>query len=162
MELILIRHADAEAAAGYAEDALRPLTQKGRKVQEHVTGALNKMGVRPDRVLCSPRVRAYQTAEITALGLGGDLPEEHGVLDGGHSVGQLVEALRAYPTGTLICVGHEPDMSTWAAQLLATDARLQVHFSKSGVLGLSFPAHPAPGAATLEYFYRAADLARLV
>lgn len=163
MDLILIRHADAAAADGYSDDALRPLTARGRREQEAVTRVLAKMQLRLDRILCSPRVRAYETAEITALGLGMELPEEHGVLDGGYSAVQLVEALQEYaPDLSVCCVGHEPDISTWTAELLAPGAGARIHVSKGGVLGLSFAASPALGKGTLEFFYRAADLARLV
>jgi phosphohistidine phosphatase len=163
MELILVRHADAVSADGYADDALRPLTSKGRQVQEAVGKALKKMGCGPDRVLCSPRVRAYQTAEIMTAAVKLGEPEEHNVLDGGYSTAELVSALAAYPESEIImCVGHEPDMSTWAAELLEPGSKMHIAFKKSAMLGLAFEGAAKTGRATLQYFYRARDLEALL
>ena len=163
MHLILVRHADAAPADGYADDSLRPLTRKGREVQAQVAKALKTMGIAPDRIFCSPRVRAVETAQITAEGLGASEPEELRVLDGGFPTAELVRALDRFgPDGTLMCVGHEPDMGIWAAELLSGEARMRVRFRKSAVLGLSFDGLPALGGATLQYFYRPKDLVALV
>lgn len=159
MDLILVRHADAEPGDGYAEDALRPLTKKGRKTQERVAMSLRKLGCTPDRIFTSPRVRAAETAEITAHVLGAAEPEELAVLDGGFELAALVTALEQRADGdTILCVGHEPDMSTWAGQLLAGPRGMAVRFKKSAVLGVRFAAAPAPGNGELLYFYRPKDL----
>lgn len=163
MNLLLIRHADAAPADGYADDTLRPLTSKGRDVQKQVGKALNKMGIAPDRIFTSPRVRAVETAEITAEELGGPELEELRVLDGGFSTAELVRTLDKFGSyGTVVCVGHNPDMEVWAAELLCGDARMDVKFRKSAVMGLSFDGLPALGGATLQYFYRPKDLSALV
>lgn len=163
MELLLVRHADAESGAGYADDALRPLTPKGNKVQEKVAMALRKLGCRPDRVFTSPRLRAVETAQITAHVLGVPEPEELPVLDGGYELAALLAALEQRGSaGTVMCVGHEPDMSTWAGQLLAGERGAAVRFKKSAVLGLSFVAAPAAGAAELTFFFRPKDLQTLL
>ena len=57
---------------------------------------------------------------------------------------------------------HEPDFSALAAVLLGPDSGPEIRFKKGAVLGLSFDHHPAPGEATLAFFYRAEDLAALV
>lgn len=163
MELILVRHAEAESGAGYPDDALRPLTRPGRKMQEKVAMGLHKIGVRPHRVLSSPRRRALETAEITAHVLGCGEPHELPVLDGGHDLGALVDALGRFdPEKMLVCVGHEPDMSTWAAGLLADRQPVAIRFRKSGVLGLRFDGAAAPGAGELLYFYRPKDFEALL
>lgn len=163
MELILVRHADAEPGDGYADDALRPLTKKGSKAQEKVAMALRKLGCRPGRVFTSPRLRALQTAEITAHILGAPEPEELDVLDGGFNVEELVARLGGCGEGdTVMCVGHEPDMSVWAGRLLAGASGMGIRFKKSAVLGMSFAAAPAAGAGELNYFYRPKDLQTLL
>jgi len=95
MELILIRHADAASGAAFAEDALRPLTEKGVKTQRQVARALHAIGMSPDTVLASPRERAQQTAWLTAEALDRDV-DTLDVLDGGHRLATLCEALSGY------------------------------------------------------------------
>jgi phosphohistidine phosphatase len=61
----ILRHAKA-APEGAGGDSARPLTGRGRRqadaVREHIE-ALKKTGELPSLVLCSPAVRALQTAE---------------------------------------------------------------------------------------------------
>lgn len=163
MELILVRHADAEPGDGYADDALRPLTRKGSKMQEQVAMALRKLGCRPQRVFTSPRLRALETAQITAEILGVAEPEEWGVLDGGYSADELLAKLGSCgDQERVMCVGHEPDMSQWSGRLLAGNQGMGVRFKKSAVLGLSFAGPPAVGGGELLYFYRPKDLQTLL
>lgn len=163
MELMLVRHADAEPGDGYAEDALRPLTKKGSKMQEQVAMALRKLRRRPDRVFTSPRLRALQTAQISAEVLGAPEPEEWSVLEGGYRAEELLAKLSDCGADqTIMCVGHEPDMGQWAARLLAGDRDFGIRFKKSAVLGLSFAGPVAVGAAELLYFYRPKDLQTLL
>lgn len=159
MELMLVRHADAEPGDGYADDALRPLTRKGSKMQEQVAMALRKLRRRPSRVFTSPRLRAVQTAEITAHILGVPEPEEMTVLEGGYGVDELVAKLSGCGEDDLVmCVGHEPDMGQWAGHLLAGNQGMGIRFKKSAVLGMSFAGALAVGAGELLYFYRPKDL----
>ena len=63
-----MRHAHAGEADSrrWPGDRLRPLSDKGRRKHAVVADALRRMGVRFDRLLSSPLVRARQTADITA------------------------------------------------------------------------------------------------
>ena len=158
MELILVRHADAASGAAYAEDAMRPLTDKGVHTQKMLASALQSIGMSPDRILSSPRERAQQTAWLTAEALNRDV-ETLDVLDGDHSVTSLCAALSAYDeNSTIMCVGHEPDMSSWASALLCNASTNLVKFKKSALIGIGFSGQPSPGRGQLLYFYRPADL----
>jgi len=162
MELILIRHADAASGAAFADDSMRPLTEKGIQIQRRVAAALHAMGMSPDTVLASPRERAQQTAWLTAEALDRDV-DTLDVLDGGYRLAALCEALLHYDElSTVMCVGHEPDMSSWASSLLCNASSYFVKFKKSAVMGIGFSGHPQPGRGQLLYFYRAADLKSLV
>ncbi|MDP1708405.1 MAG: phosphohistidine phosphatase SixA [Gammaproteobacteria bacterium] len=164
MKLMLMRHAEAEPGNAYADDALRPLTAEGSQTQKKVAQALKRMGILPERIYTSPRLRARQTAEITAQVLGlGHVLEESAALTGGHPVGDLVALLRA-SAGSMcvLCVGHEPDMSAWASALLCQSPVLRIKFVKSGVLGLKFAGEVDAGGGVLGYFYRPRDLLALL
>ncbi len=73
MRLYLMRHAEAGEADArrWPDDRQRPLSERGHREHALVAVALARMGVRFDRLLTSPLVRARQTAEITAAAYGG-------------------------------------------------------------------------------------------
>lgn len=160
MEIILIRHADAESGASYADDSMRALTPKGRKVQEQVAKELVRRGYSPEVILHSPRLRAEQTAWITAQVLPDEVPlVETQELDGGYSLPALLKRLETYGDRQCICcVGHEPDMTFWTNGLLSNEARPVSGFAKSGVASIQFDKKPGAGDGRLNYFYSPDDL----
>ena len=164
MKLILMRHAEAERGDAYAEDALRPLTVEGAGTQKKVAQALQCMGVMPERIFTSPRLRARQTAEITAQVLGlKHVPEESDALGDDYSLHNVLALLRDYADKeTVLCVGHEPDLSALAGALLCSTHALRIKFVKSGVLGLRFEGEAGSGRGALCYFYRPRDLCALL
>src|SRR5439155_26342392 len=76
MDLFLIRHAEAAplGSAGVQDDAERPLTRAGRASCKPLAEALQRIGVRLDRVATSPLLRARQTAEELLAHWGVPLP----------------------------------------------------------------------------------------
>jgi phosphohistidine phosphatase len=164
MQLILMRHAIAdERGPSYPDDSLRPLSKEGRRKHRLVSEGLRRMGVRFDELISSPLVRALQTAEITArvYDWEGKILETD-ALGAGFSVPAACDFLsRREGDTTLLCVGHEPDLSTLAARLLHASGEVEIAFKKSGVIGLDLPEGPKPGAAALLYFLKPGHLARL-
>lgn len=160
MELIFIRHADTESGSGYAEDSLRALTPKGHRVHEQVARELYRRGFSPDIILSSPRLRANQTARITAQELPGEVSViELAELDGGYALDSLLKRLGEYADYQRIaCVGHEPDVTRWTNELLGEGEKKVSHFSKSAVVSISFSATPAAGQGHCNYFYSPNDL----
>ena len=79
MNLYIIRHADAQplGEGGIEDDADRPLTTTGQAQCERLAAALQRQGVRLDRILTSPLLRARQTAEGLLQHLAGPKPELH-------------------------------------------------------------------------------------
>jgi phosphohistidine phosphatase len=67
--LFLIRHAKSGHDAGL-KDRDRPLNERGLQDAREMGRRLAKRGVRPDRVISSPAVRARTTAELIAAQLG--------------------------------------------------------------------------------------------
>jgi phosphohistidine phosphatase len=157
MLLLLVRHADAgdRDPVQWPDDALRPLTEKGRKVHAKVTKTLREAGVVPELVLTSPLLRAAQTAEVMTQGLGlapavpcpplaadPDLKALDAVV--GARKGKAVVAL----------VGHSPWIEELAAMLLTGGAKgLAVDFPKSGVLCVEAD-RVAAGVGMLRFFLR--------
>ncbi len=162
MNLLLLRHAQAEKPDPlvYPDDDKRPLTDIGIKRQRKVAKAFYAMGVRPDRIITSPRVRARQTAEITAVALGCERVLVHSnALGVGYSPEAVLELLAtSSPSEVVMLVGHAPDLGLLAGLFLGTTVGAAVRFRKGALLSVSFPSIPRPGEGTLEFFYRPDDL----
>jgi phosphohistidine phosphatase len=116
VRVYLCRH--AKAAPGEPDEA-RELTGKGRKqarsLGEHLAGVPEP----PVLVLTSPFARARQTAEAIASATGAPLEIERRLAPGA-TILDLHEAVagRAGPVAT---VGHQPDCSEIALELIGRD-----------------------------------------
>jgi phosphohistidine phosphatase len=113
VDLYIVRHGPAGDPLSWSgPDDSRPLTKKGIAVVTAVAGRLGELGVRPDAIVTSPYVRAFQTAEIIARTLGRtDRLETDGRLSAGFELPDLMSLLADYaPVPSLMIVGHEPDL----------------------------------------------------
>jgi phosphohistidine phosphatase len=157
MRILLIRHADAgrRDPARWPDDSLRPLTDKGRRRHRRVARRLRRRGLLPTRLLSSPWLRAWETAEITALGTRGPGPVACEALVESPDLAALSRALGDGVEETVAAfVGHEPWLSEFASLLLTgSPSGLAIDFPKSGVMGILAPGlHP--GAGALEFLWR--------
>lgn len=148
--LWLVRHAQAATVSPTGSDAERPLIAKGHDQARRLAAALAAWGVRPDRVLSSPWLRAAATAE----GLRGHAPVTY--LDALAAPGAaaasaaIVEAL-APGERTAVVVGHEPWVSSLASWwLCGSETGLTVAFRKAAVMSLV--GVPGAGRMTLTGF----------
>ncbi|HEY8304277.1 MAG TPA: histidine phosphatase family protein [Solirubrobacteraceae bacterium] len=120
-QLWLLRHADAEPH-GTREDTERKLTERGKR-QARVAGlALARMAVAGfGAVLSSPKVRARQTAELALAEMAGARDgsfQLHEPLAGGFRAEQALDAFAdTGAEGSLLLVGHEPDLSNVVGEL---------------------------------------------
>ena len=151
MEIYLLRHGLAveRGTAGFAEDALRPLTPKGRRQLRKTAGAIGRLAGDFDLILSSPLARARQTAEILAgeLGLKKRVKLSPALAPNGEAAGVLRQLKRERP-GKVLLVGHEPDLSRLASWLVTGHTRLRMDLKKGGLCKLE--ATPlAAGGATL-------------
>jgi phosphohistidine phosphatase len=121
----LLRHGEAEAEA--ADDASRPLTSKGERQARAAGAALAALEAGIEACLTSPKVRALDTARLACEPLGLS-PEVTEALAGGDFDPEALAAGR----GTVLLVGHEPDLSR--AVQLATGAHVQ--FKKGGLAAI--------------------------
>ena len=112
MDLILWRHADAEDGA---DDLARELTAKGRKQAARVAEWLQQRLPDGYLLVASPAARAQQTAEA----LGRRVRTERSLAPGA-SVAAILKAA-GWPDGggTVVLVGHQPDLGRAAAHLVA-------------------------------------------
>src|SRR4051794_31757184 len=123
VQLYLVRHADAGDPGEWSgDDAQRPLSGKGRGQASRLGQFLAGVGVTPDVIVSSPKVRAKETAELVAASLGLEVALDDRLAGGANldAVEQLL-ADRGDPVRPMI-VGHDPDFSDIVAELCQTEA----------------------------------------
>ncbi|MEM6518892.1 MAG: phosphohistidine phosphatase SixA [Cyanobacteria bacterium P01_D01_bin.71] len=142
-ELYFIRHGIAAERGTYAHDDERPLTDKGRWRTQAVAERLVALGCQVELILSSPLVRAHQTTQIllqvglapTAKTL--ELLAPDGTLS--DWLPWLADWQRAHPVSRLALVGHEPDLSSWAQQLVNGAVSDRWQLKKAGIIGVQVP-----------------------
>lgn len=113
MDLILWRHAEAEAGA---DNLARALTDKGRKQAELAAAFLRARLPKDTRMLVSPAMRTRQTASALT-----DSYTLSSAIAPGASVHAVLQAVR-WPDagGTVLVVGHQPTLGAVAASMLGS------------------------------------------
>ncbi len=147
MKLFLLRHGSAEAAHPGRRDWERPLTEDGRNQLLGIGRALQRLNIKPNVVLTSPLVRAYQTAEIIAPMLRCEL-QAADELQPGCTLERLHPLLRRHNAESVMLVGHQPDLSSMAARLINADERSLV-LKKAGLIRIDIDGRPQAGHGRL-------------
>jgi phosphohistidine phosphatase len=151
--IYLVRHGlAAEQGPEYPNDDDRPLTSDGiERMREEVLG-LRELDVRIDRVLTSPLVRAMQTAEILAAGVGCEAPlvTVDALRPSGRYDAVLSALGRLGNDQSVALVGHMPSIGEIAARLIG--AKEPLAFKKGGTCCIETDALPPTGAGQLRWF----------
>jgi len=132
-----MRHGKAEPKKPGLEDEKRKLTDEGRKDVEYVAKILPS---KPSKILCSPMVRAKETAEIVARIHGVKyevaqelLPENVSV----DSLGKLVTE------ENVLLIGHAPSIEEFVSELIGGG---RVKMKAGAVAGLDVEEFRCGGA----------------
>ena len=150
MLLYLLRHADAEGVR--TTDQARELTSAGQRQAEAVGAFCQRHGLQPDLVLASPYQRTVQTAEAVARALGGVTLQHEPFLASGMDPQAAFDGLQAYGwAGSLLLVGHQPDIGQLAASLLGLNDAGGMAVGKATLLGIEVD-RPAPYGGSLRFF----------
>jgi phosphohistidine phosphatase len=115
--LWLLRH--AEAADGLPDDE-RPLTERGLQQAQDVGFALERLGVKLDACLSSPKLRALQTAQHACAPLGVEVSIEPRLSGEPFDAADLVAGL-----GDVLLVGHDPSFTLTLHDLTGAQARMR-------------------------------------
>lgn len=119
LQLHLLRHAHAgDAMKWNGPDSDRPLSEKGRLQAVRLGLFLADTGFLPDLIMSSPLARALETARLVATPLGLPIVVTNALAEplDLESLGRLL-AGAGNPRRPLL-VGHDPDFSELAAQLV--------------------------------------------
>lgn len=131
LDLIFLRHGQADWPDWKGSDDDRPLTDEGKKETHQVAAFLANLGITPKKIFTSPLPRASQTAEIAAEHLKAPL-QTSACLSKGFNVRKLSQLLDEGKIDNVMLVGHEPDFSNVIEELTGGDVKLR----KSGVARL--------------------------
>lgn len=152
MRVVLFRHGIAgnRDPRRWPNDALRPLTSRGRERTEQAARGLKRLYA-PTRILASPLLRATQTAEIlrSACGLTREIELVPALAPGGgyRDVLTRLNALKANEIVAL--VGHEPDLGKLAGVLVFGAPNGNLPLKKAGACIVDFVGHPDSGAGKI-------------
>jgi len=134
--LLLLRHAKAENAAPGSSDINRALNERGKKEAQAIGTFIRKQNLTFDLVLCSPAVRARETAELVlaAAEVTANVRYDQRIYEAGPR--QLLEVISEVvedKSGVLL-VGHNPVMEellralTGAGEPMATGTLARIDF----------------------------------
>jgi phosphohistidine phosphatase len=154
MELYILRHGTAEELSASGKDRDRELTTEGIEETQASGKALRALKVHFDLILASPFARAWKTAEIIAeeTGANASVLRRCEALSSGAGVPGILAELKKQKCGSLLLVGHEPELSHLISILLAGSAGLGIQMKKGGLCRLTFTS-PEPGHSRLDWFF---------
>ncbi len=179
MNLYILRHGIAvePGTPGFASDADRPLTPKGKRKLREIGRAMAAMDLSFDGILSSPYLRARQTAEIIAKVLdcqqrleltdnlvpSGDPAKLIAHLNhpGSLARGARARSGKAHKFQDVLLVGHEPYLSMLVSLLISGSSRAGIILKKGGLGKLSTDSLKPGRCAQLEWLLTPSQLARL-
>jgi len=154
-ELILLRHAHAEAAANGQDDVDRPLSRQGQAEAEAAGNWLKSNGYLPDRVVCSSARRARETLE-QVLSVVGYVEQRQELRIYEATPGDLMAVADEHKElSRVLLVGHNPGLEQLAALLSSGQSGDFRGMPAGGIAVLKLPvdADLEPGIAELAAFW---------
>jgi len=148
--LYLLRHAHAgDPAKWTGDDAIRPLSERGRRQAERVAKLLASAEDAPDIIITSPRTRAAETAEIVGKQLKIEVVVDRRLVGplNPDTVAQILAGAGAAVRPCL--VGHDPDFSELLGELTGASA---VQMKKGSLARVDYEGNaPIPGRGVLRF-----------
>ena len=135
--LLLLRHAKAENAQPGSSDISRSLNERGKKEAQAIGTFIRKQNLAVELVLCSPAVRARETAELVlaAAEIKANLGYDQRIYETGPR--QLLEVITEVDVNksAVLLVGHNPGMEelltalTGSEEPMATGTLAKIDFN---------------------------------
>jgi len=165
MKLILMRHGRAEERLAFAQngnndDALRPLTDEGRRRLRRSLSGLEVVAPSIDLVVTSPLLRARQTAEIVVEHFPSPLQQLDALAQGG-DFNAITRWLGRQKAEVILLVGHEPDLGALASWFLTGSMESFIPLKKGAIIQLSFAGRVAAQKGELQLLLSSAQLRSL-
>lgn len=157
MELYFLRHGIAAERDDlkYKDDSLRPLTAQGKQKMRKGARGMRALGLTFDAILCSPYLRAKQTAEIVTqvFKLKNTKINFTNNLVPGAPLEKLLQEIRTdFPQSqSILFVGHEPHLTEFISYLLKSESVIPIDLKKGGLCLLSQTAPYGQGNAVINW-----------
>lgn len=140
MWIYLLRHGIAENPTLGQPDEQRALTPQGWERLERASEAWQKLVLKPNTILCSPYLRACETASVLAKASGydGALQKEDALVPHAQTA-QAIAALEGemlQQTSAVALVGHEPHLGYLLGSLVTGHPRISIPFGRGQLVGL--------------------------
>jgi phosphohistidine phosphatase len=165
MNLYIVRHAIAvpRGTPGYDDDSQRPLTDAGRKKMKKIVKGIHQLDLELDVILCSPYVRARDTAKILAKEFKAEdkIAFSDNLIPPGNFEKLVSEIHEKYDVNNLVLIGHEPMLSSLISWLATGNTDMRVTLKKGGAAYLSTDNLYQNGRATLEWLLTPALMVEL-
>ena len=150
MEIFFLRHVNAhDLGPSYKTDRERPLTKVGKHKIKQIAKGMKKLKLTFDLILCSPLVRAEETAQglkmkkkiILTKNLAPDADFK-----------KLISEIKKYTRSKrVLLVGHEPFLSQLISLLISGTTNCPITLKKGGLCTLSMKSLLYKKCATLEW-----------
>ena len=139
---------DSTTDAGH--DAGLPLSERDRRYAQDVVGLLHGMGISLDRVLTSPLPAGRQTSQAIVTAWGDTPPPvtECPQLSPGGDPLELTRCIRDSGGQAVALVGHEADLSRYAARLIGGENAL-IDLTDGAVAAVTFRGQLGDGQGVL-------------
>jgi len=134
MDICLIRHGDY-TAEGISEDALYPLSEKGKNSIEALCEKFSKMKLLPNRIYSSPLKRGLESSQIISRIFSIPFEKKEALIEFDSSA--LLTLIQENKGKTIFFVWHAPFLIEFAA-LLAKDKVDLLKMEKATALHLKF------------------------
>ena len=156
MDLLLVRHAEAEDAGDSGSDFERQLTAHGHASAAEMAEGLALCVHKPAVLWSSPLLRTRETAAYIGKALGVTVSNYPDAIPAG-DLGQLRHDWQSLSpqSNTLIVVGHQPHLGVWGAQLMG----ISLPVKKASVIAIALDSAGTGGQ--LLWYAQPAALARL-
>jgi phosphohistidine phosphatase len=159
MRLYFLRHGEAADPAAYSDEE-RPLSEAGRHQASAVARFFSDRGLRLDTILCSPLLRARQTAEaVQAAYAALPLKTSENLLSSADPLA-ILEELGTSRADDLLLVGHEPHLSKTISRLLGLDSKKGVEMKTCTLACIVATPPPGPGRGMLIWLLPSGELMR--
>ncbi|MBI3578489.1 MAG: phosphohistidine phosphatase SixA [Ignavibacteriales bacterium] len=132
MIVYIVRHGDA-AESITVHDSERPLSDLGKRQAIAAGKFLHPLPQRPSTILCSPLLRAVQTAETIQQELGAHPPRVSELLTPSSDPRQILEELNKLRDDAILLVGHEPHVSTTISLLISGNEQAKIEMKKGSL-----------------------------
>ncbi len=146
MQLYLLRHGDAVESTTL-HDSERPLSELGIRQAQAAGRFLHSLSISPQATLCSPLLRARQTAEQVNVSLQCENFSQSEHLTPTSDPRNLLNDLNASSHDSLLLVGHLPFLGDLISLLLDArgDLRFEIRKGTLAALDVSRPFNQSSG-----------------